>query len=178
MKRGKTWNARQLTVTAVFVLSLIYGADELLSGGESSESIAEGARTAATTVQKIVQTVAPENPAPGPESGHPAGPSQTAMAEANRWRPRDWETKDPFEGESWLASRNLTQEWKALSNADTVLRATSRSPDGWRAVAGMSVLEVGDEYFGGRVVRISEGTVVIRGAGWERVLRFPEKQGK
>lgn len=175
MRKLGPWKPRQITVTAVFVLSVIYGVDALLTGGDSSSKPSQDkADTAKAKVLKVSETFGPAVPV---EVELPPGPTREALLEADRWRQREWGRTDPFAGESWLLDKDVVTEVRAPAKGDTVLRATSYSPEGWRAVVGGRVLQEGDEYLGGRVMKISKGEVVMRGDGWKKTLRFPEKEG-
>jgi hypothetical protein len=176
-KKG-SWTARKVTVTAIFGLSLLYGASELLRGGgrpSSQQTSAVAPQPAGPTGTSAADT------APVQEV-HPSvcvrGPSDEVIQEARLWRERDWEGINPFAGESWLGTEEVVEPQEKFSGDDPVLRATSRSSEGWRAVVGNQVVTVGDKVFGGRVVMISEGKVVIRGMNWEKVLQFTQERGQ
>jgi len=169
LKKSGSWNTRRVGIAAIFALTLLYGANELLRGG----SPRDGGTMAAKSAQAATMTMQ----APGGVEEHKTlarstGPCAAALQEAERWRTRRWEGVDLFSGKSWIYSEEVKPPVQIPAAGDTVLQATSYSSDGWRAVIGGKVLRVGDDLLGGTVVSISEGTVVVRGTGWEKVLRF------
>ena len=176
MTKPGPWRPRQIAVTAVFLLSVVYGVDALLTGDSSSKP-----KTPEDVTYAAMQRGMKVSKAPGSAVvaavEHRSEPTPGALLEAQRWSQREWERTNPFEGESWLLGMDEDTEVRAPAQGDTVLRATSFSPAGWRAVVGERVLEKGDEYLGGRVVEISDGKVVIRGSGWSKTLQFPQEKG-
>ena len=127
---------------------------------------AESARAAAMTSQ------APGGVEENKTLTRSTGPCEAALLEAEHWRTIGWDGVDLFSGKSWIYSEEVKPPVQTPAAGDTVLQATSHSSEGWRAVIGGNVLRVGDDLLGGTVVSISEGTVVVRGTGWKKVLRF------
>lgn len=174
MKGRASWNTRRITVTAILFLTILYGADELLK--DDSSSVPSG-RTGARAASGPVAASPPGVRIDPEKTVRPPGPSPAALLEAERWRGRDWERADPFAGESWLTRGAPDQSGFNPLGVDTVVRATSYSSDGWRAIVGNRILRVGDDFLGGRVAEISEQEVKVRGDGWQRVLRFSGQRG-
>ena len=102
------------------------------------------------------------------------GPCEAALLEAEHWRTIGWDGVDLFSGKSWIYSEEVKPPVQTPAAGDTVLQATILGDVviGQGAVIGGNVLRVGDDLLGGTVVSISEGTVVVRGTGWKKVLRF------
>ncbi len=163
-----------MAVTAVFVLTMGFGAKELLSGGSPAGSGVKASPVkAASMVVKapggaVVEKALVRSP----------GPSDAAVREAERLRDQGWEGADLFSGESWGYSKESSLPERTPAKGDTLVQATSYSSEGWRAVVGGRMLRVGDDLLGGKVVSISEGRVVVRGAGWEKVLGFSKTRGQ
>ena len=176
MKKSGPWNTRRVAVTAVFLISVVYGLDELLTGDPadpSSEAAIAPAKAVAAASRAASAAPVEQETLPDAESGF--RPSEQLVREADAWKARGWTSADPFSGTSWAGRPDVVNEEAAPAEEDTVLRATSQADGVWRAVIGRRVVRVGDPYLGGRVVWISNGRVTVRGADWERVLRFNEE---
>jgi len=170
LKKKGTWNARRVAITAIFVLTILCGAKELLFSGSSSDS---GPSMKAKPVKAATMTVkAPDGVVEEKVVVRSPEPCREAVTEADRWRSKDWDGVDLFSGKSWAYSEEVALPVYTAAKGDTIVQATSYSSDGWRAVVGGKALRVGDALLGGKVVSISEGRVVVRGPGWEKVLRF------
>ncbi|MCK4546594.1 MAG: hypothetical protein KAW17_04045 [Candidatus Eisenbacteria sp.] len=175
MKRS-SWNLRQITIAVILVMTIIYSAGQLLGGDSSS-----GSREALSSKRAqdiIAGPLAPSELDCPPEQvearAGPPKPGEAILSEARRLRARGWSNIDPFSGVSWLGGDDSEEGEEESPTGDVVLQATSYSPAGWRAVIEDRILAVGDELIGGRIAAISDGRVVVRGPGWEKVLRFSE----
>jgi hypothetical protein len=174
LKKKGSWSTRRVAVTAVFVLTIGFGAKQLLSGSSSpAAGVKARSAQAATMVVKAPGGVAVEK-----TLVRSSGPSEAALREAERLRGQGWDGADLFSGDSWGYSKEISLPEHTPAKGDTVLQATSYSSEGWRAVVGGRMLRVGDSLLGGKVVSISEGRVVVRGTGWEKVLGFSKTRGQ
>ena len=178
MRDSGSWNGRRIVIIVIFALTVIYGLHDLL-GSKPESRVAPGAIAKSEELRvAAIPSTSPGNitgeqrvSSPQPE------PPVDVLAEAELWRTEGWDGADPFSGQRWPEGPAVEMGAPVCSGADTLLRATSRSSSGWQAVVGEQVLQIGDTIFGGRVVSISRDKVIVRGANWEKVLRFPEERG-